>query len=179
VFDAVVRLAAVLLALLFAWAAAAKIIRFSAWRSALHGYKLPRPVQVLAVVGVPLLEAGVVALVLVDELLPAGALSLAAISAFSLVILRRRAVEGDRLPCGCFGRTTTRDYRALLARNFLIAILAAAILLGGEGVSLFDGLGAPGPGDVLPITLALAGISLTLWMVLKVAGMYQERGGAR
>jgi hypothetical protein len=167
--DAVVRVAAVLLALLFTWAAVAKVIRPRAWRSALEGYALPRPLRYLGVAGVPLLEGAVVALVLIDELPPAGALALLAVSVFSLAILRRRSIQGDRVPCGCFGRATTRDYRVMLARNLLIALPAAVVLIGGSGVSIFDGVRTPGLGDLLPAALVLAGVALITWMVAQTS----------
>jgi uncharacterized membrane protein YphA (DoxX/SURF4 family) len=167
--DGVVRVAAALLALLFAWAAAAKVIRLGSWRSELEGYALPRPLRHVALGGVPLLEAAVVALVLVGELPPAGALCIAAVSAFSLAILRRRSVEGDRLPCACFGRSTTRDYRVMLTRNLLLAVTGAVVVLGGPGVSVFDGLRAPGPGELLPVVLVVAGVTLITWMVVQAS----------
>jgi hypothetical protein len=118
---------------------------------------------------VPLLEGAVVALVLVGELPPAGALCIAAVSAFSLAILRRRSVEGDRLPCACFGRSTTRDYRVMLTRNLLLAVTGAVVVLGGPGVSVFDGLRAPGPGELLPVVLVVAGVILITWMVVQAS----------
>jgi hypothetical protein len=118
---------------------------------------------------VPLLEGAVVALVLVGELPPAGALCIAAVSAFSLAILRRRSVEGDRLPCACFGRSTTRDYRVMLTRNLLLAVTGAVVVLEGPGVSVFDGLRAPGPGELLPVVLVVAGAILITWMVVQAS----------
>jgi uncharacterized membrane protein YphA (DoxX/SURF4 family) len=167
--DGVVRVAAGLLALLFAWSAAAKVIRFGSWRSELGGYALPRPLRRVALGGVPVLEAAVVALVLVGELPPAGALCIASVSAFSLAILRRRSVEGDRFPCACFGRSTTRDYRVMLSRNLLVAVMGAVVMLGGSGVSVFDGLRAPGPGELLPAVLVVAGVTLITWMVVQAS----------
>jgi hypothetical protein len=167
--ESVVRVAAGLLALLFAWAAAAKVIRFGSWRSELEGYALPRPLRHVAVGGVPLLESAVVALVLVGELPPAGALCIASVSAFSLAILRRRSVEGARFPCACFGRSTTRDYRVMLTRNLLVALMGAVVMLGGSGVSVFDGLRAPGPGELLPAVLVVAGVTLITWMVVQAS----------
>jgi hypothetical protein len=173
--DTVVRVAAGLLALLFAWAAAAKVVRFMDWRSALAGYALPRSAQSLAVAGVPVVEGAVVGLVLVGELPPAGALSIVMVSVFSLAILRRRAIEGNRLPCGCFGGATTRDYRVMLARNLLIALMAAVVLMGGAGVSVFDGLRAPGHRDLLPAALVLAGVTLITWMVAQISSSLRRR----
>jgi hypothetical protein len=167
--DGAVRVAAALLALLFAWAAAAKVIRFGSWRSELEGYDLRRPLRHVALGGVPLLEGAVVALVLVGELPPAGALCIAAVSAFSLAILRRRSVEGDRFPCACFGRSTTRDYRVMLTRNLLVAVLGVVVVLGGSGVSVLEGLRAPGPGELLPAVLVVAGVTLITWMVVQAS----------
>src|SRR5918999_53937 len=173
--DGVVRIAAGVLALVFAWAAALKVLRFRAWRSELDGYGLPRPLRHVALGGVPLLEGAVVALVLVGELPPAGALCIAAVSAFSLAILRRRSVEGDRFPCACFGRSTTRDYRVMLSRNLLVALMGAVVMLAGSGVNVFDGLRAPGLGELLPAVLAVAGVTLITWMVVQASTSLRRR----
>jgi hypothetical protein len=118
---------------------------------------------------VPLLEGAVVALVLVGELPPAGALGIASVSAFSLAILRRRSVEGDRFPCACFGRSTTRDYRVMLTRNLLVAVMGAVVMLGGSRVSVFEGLRAPGTRELLPAVLVVAGVTLITWMVVQAS----------
>jgi len=173
--DGVVRVAAGLLALVFAWAAAAKVLRFRSWRSELEGYALPRYLRHLALGGVPLLEGAVVALVLVGELPPAGALCIAAVSGFSLAILRRRSVEGDRFPCACFGRSTTRDYRVMLTRNLLVAVIGAIVMLGGSGVSVFDGIRAPGSGEMLPALLVVAGVTLITWMVVQASTLLRRK----
>jgi uncharacterized membrane protein YphA (DoxX/SURF4 family) len=167
--DSVVQIAAGLLALVFAWASAAKVLRFRSWRSELEGYSLPRPLRQVVLGGVPLFEGAVAALVLVGELRPAGALCIAAVSAFSLAILRRRSVEGDRFPCACFGRSTTRDYRVMLTRNLLVGVTGAVVMLGGSGVSVFDGLRAPGSGELLPAVLVVAGAILITWMVVQAS----------
>ena len=167
--DGVVRIAAGVLALVFAWAAALKVLRFRAWRSELEGYALPHPLRRIALGAVPLLEGAVVALVLVGELPPAGVLCIAAVSAFSLAILRRRSVDGDRFPCACFGRSTTRDYRVMLSRNLLVALMGAVVMLGGSGVNVFDGLRAPGLGELLPALLVVAGVILITWMVVQAS----------
>jgi ABC-type proline/glycine betaine transport system permease subunit len=91
------------------------------------------------------------------------------VSAFSLAILRRRSVEGDRFPCACFGRSTTRDYRVMLIRNLLVAVTGAVVMLGGSGVSVFDGLRAPGPGELLPAALVVGGVALITWMVVQAS----------
>lgn len=173
--DGVVRVAAGLLAFVFAWAAAIKIIRFRSWRSELDGYALPRSLRRIALGAVPLVEGAVVVLVLVGELPPAGALCIAAVSAFSLAILRRRSVEGDRFPCACFGRSTTRDYRVMLTRNLLVAVAGAIVMLGGSGVSVFDGLRAPRSGELLPALLVVAGVTLITWMVVQASSSLRRK----
>jgi hypothetical protein len=167
--DGVVRGAAGLLALVFAWAAAAKLIRFGSWRSELDGYALPHSLRKIVLGGVPLIEGAIVALVIAGELPPAGALCIAAVSAFSLAILRRRSVQGDRFPCACFGRSTTRDYRIMLIRNLLVAVTGAVVMLGGAGVSVFDGLRAPGSAEVLPAILVVAGVILITWILVQAS----------
>ncbi len=95
----------------------------------------------------------------------AGALSLALLSAFSLAVLRARRLEGDRLPCGCFGKTTSRDYRMMIVRNALLATAAAVALSPGRDVALLEGLGAPNGSEAIAVVLSAAGIGLIAWMV--------------
>lgn len=157
-----------LLALAFAWAAVAKVSRFSSWRGALAGYRLPGSLVGPALVLVPLFEL-VVAVLLVgggDVTRAGAALSVALLAGFSLAVLRARRLQGDRLPCGCFGGSGSRDYRLMLVRNALLGAVAAAILL-FRGIADYA-VAAPESSQVVPALLVALGVALIAWLVVSV-----------
>ena len=155
-----------LLALAFAWAAVAKATRFSAWRAALVGYRLPSALVAPVVFVVPALEVAVAFLLArggnATEI--GAALVVALLSAFSLAVLRARRLRGDRLPCGCFGGGGSRDYRLMLVRNALLGAVAAAILLSPR-LARYE-VEAPEGAQVVPAALAVAGVALIAWLVV-------------
>jgi hypothetical protein len=155
-------LAAELLGLVFAWAAIAKALRFRRWRRQILDYRLPAA-GTLAV-AVPLAEAGVPALVVSGFPTAAGALALGLLAAFSATILRARRLEGDRLPCGCFGGEDRRDYRLLLARNLALGAVAAAALADPAGDPWAD----VGPAELLPAVLLAVGLLMTAFLLREV-----------
>lgn len=127
--DTVSGIAALVLGVAFAWAAAAKAVRYPQWREALARYEVPAAALRVATPGVPAVELAVALLLLSGSFVPGAALSVALLAAFSMVLVRARALHGDRLPCGCFGRTTERDVRAMLLRNGSLGFCAALILI--------------------------------------------------
>jgi Methylamine utilisation protein MauE len=164
-------LAAELVALVFAWAAIGKALRFRRWRGQILGYGLPAA-GTLAV-AVPLVEAGVPALVVGGFPTAAGALALGLLAAFSAAILRARRLEGDRLPCGCFGGGDRRDYRLLLARNLALGAVAAAALADPAGDPWAD----VGPAELLPVVLLAVGLLMTAFLLREVRRLALARTG--
>ena len=161
------RFAAILLATTFVAAGAAKLIRYSRWRSALDEYRLPRALTGSIAVGVPVAELGVaVLLVSVSQAVEAAA-SLALLALFSAAIARVAAVRGRRVPCGCFGGDRSRDYRLLLARNATLCIACAAILIAGTDGSLIDSVSGS---DVLPLSLVTAGVAGIVVLATQMVG---------
>lgn len=156
------RPASVVLVVAFAWAGLAKIVDPQGWRRALSGYRLGRPLEGTAALAVPGMELAVVGLSLAGLPLAAGALALGLLVAFSGAILRARAGRGRRLPCGCFGRTRSRDYRVLLARNALLMATAAIVALEADPVLALPRIGWD---DAAPAALALAGMALAVGML--------------
>ncbi|HEX2057777.1 MAG TPA: MauE/DoxX family redox-associated membrane protein [Actinomycetota bacterium] len=155
-----------LLAVAFVWAAIAKVTRFPAWRSALSGYSLPATAVAPALVIVPLLELATAFLLARggDATKAGAALSVALLGAFSLAVLRARRLQGDRLPCGCFGGSGSRDYRLILVRNAALGTVAAAILLVRD-VARYE-IDAPAASQVVPAALAATGLALIAWLVV-------------
>lgn len=169
----VARLLAFGLALVFAWAAIAKAKSSSSWREALTGYALPPAIRTLALVGVPLVEAGVAAGFLAGLTRAAASLALALTALFTLAVLRARARQGDRIPCGCFGSIAHQDYRLLLARNGVIAAVLCGLLLLGRDVPGYPA--APRAAASLPAALAGAGVVLVLLLWVGVrAGLRRD-----
>lgn len=158
--------AALFLAVAFAWAAVAKVARFAAWREALAGYGLPEAAESAARVLVPVVEVAV-AVVLVsggDASRAGAALAVALLGGFSLAVLRAQRVQGDRLPCGCFGGGGRRDYRLMLVRNATLGAVAAIALLFPRAGAFEPA--APDAAQIVPAALAAAGLGLGAWLVL-------------
>jgi hypothetical protein len=164
------RVASLILALTFAWAALAKAARPARWRDALRHYRLG-PLERVASFGVPVAEAGVAALLALGRDRVGAALALALVSGFSVVVMRARLERGSRLPCGCFGGTRARDYRSMLARNGLLGTLAAFVLLLGA----VEGAAAPGGADMLPAALVGVGIAVGCWLVWQTSTSLRRR----
>jgi hypothetical protein len=121
------------------------------------------------------LEATAAGLVLGGRTKMGGALTLALLAAFSGSVLYAQQRRGDRLPCGCFGRATERDYRLMLARNALLAALGGALVLFRDDVWFARDLSAPSAGDLLPILLVLTGLALCLWLVRHTLGSFDRK----
>ncbi len=159
-------LLASLLALVFAWAAVAKLVRFAAWRTAVEGgYGLPRPLAAGARYGAPAAEAAVATLLLGGAVQAGASLALALTVVFGVAILRARSIVGRRLPCGCFGGRSAHDYRAMLALDLALAAAAVVVLASGSAA-------APArldPSAAVPGLLAAAGVGLAAWVVRQAA----------
>jgi len=161
--DSLTFISAAALAITFAWAALSKLANYERWRGALRGYGLPGGLERVAAPSTPALEIVAVVLVLTGPLEVAGAVILALLASFCLVILRARASVGDRLPCGCFGGTKERDYRLMLIRNAVLAVPAGVLVLSGES-GLIERLRSVDQSDVLPLGLVLLAGGLIAWM---------------
>lgn len=173
--ESVARIASLLLAGTFLWGGAAKILAYERWRAVVARYDLPRAVGSVATPLVPALEIGV-ALTLAFVSPRAGAVvALAALSLFSLAVLRARAINGDRLPCGCFGGREERHYATMMWRNFALAVVAAIVLRGSRD-SIAVGGSMPGRTDLLPVVLVVIGVVLALWMVSQLGSSSRPRG---
>ena len=171
--ETIARIASLCLALAFAWAATAKITRFGRWRATLGRYGFPRTMVPAIAVAVPLLELVVVFVTIAASVRTGAIASLVLLVAFSLAIVRARAINGDRLPCGCFGGTTERHYSAMLVRNAALAVLAV-VALGAQGLQPAVGR-MPTSSELVPVLLVLAGVALILWVLLQTSRSLQRR----
>jgi hypothetical protein len=158
--EAAVDVAPWAVSLLFGWAALAKVVRFSSWRATLKGYEVPRPLEMLALPLVPVAEAAVPVLALFGQIRESATLALILLIIFSGAVIRARRSLGRTLPCGCFGKRKSRDYRALLLRNLALGLLAGAALAGQPARPVLEGLRWPHVGEALPALLVLLGLAL-------------------
>jgi hypothetical protein len=170
--DIVTRLGAACLAVTFAWAAGYKVLRYPKWRAALEPYRLPTSISATASIIVPLLEVAVVVLLLTGRARAGAALALGLLASFSAALMRARATQGDRLPCGCFGKTQERDYRVLLLRNAGLALAATLVLLGLNGPRASIDLAST---DLVPALLVVAGIGLIGWMATQAGSAMRRK----
>ena len=171
-------LAAAVLALTFAAAAVAKLARRAAWMRTLGSYGLRSGASRLVGFGVPAVELGIAATVLVGLASSAGLLSIFALMAFSGAIVVGRVRAGRRLECGCFGGSGVRDYRLLLARNLALAGVAFVAWRAGEDAPLVRALGEPAGADLLPVALVVLGLALAVWVgAVAFAGEGRRNGG--
>jgi Methylamine utilisation protein MauE len=157
-------LAAAVLALTFGAAAVAKLARRASWRRTPGTYGLRSGASRLVGFGVPAVELGIAATVLVGLASSAGLLSIVALVAFSGAIVVGRVRAGRRLECGCFGGSGVRDYRLLLARNLALAGVAFVAWRAGEDAALARALGEPAGADLLPVALVVLGLALAVWV---------------
>jgi hypothetical protein len=158
----------VLLAVLFGWAAAAKVVRPAAWRAAVEAHELPGAAGDLSRIGVPAAEAVVPLLVVAGRTTEAAGLALGLVTVFSLAVVRLWRRRGLVVPCGCFGRDRVVDVRLLLARNLGVAALAAFSLARGPrpgAVDLTTGL------EVLPAILTAVGVALAVLLLRRAAAL--------
>ena len=166
------RIAAILLIITFTAAGAAKLIRHSGWRSALAGYGFPTGWTTPISVAVPLVELTVVSIFLFVSRSLGSALSLVLLSLFSAAIARVGTTRGGRVPCGCFGADRSRDFRWLLARNGVLAVAAAVVLVADVESPFVDELAAA---EAAPLLLVIAGISMIAGLLSQMAGPLRGR----
>jgi hypothetical protein len=167
-----VRLMSFSLGLVFAWAVLAKMARPGVWLRALDGYRPPEGTRLVVAGAVPAAEAAVATLFFAGATRVAAAATLALTSLFLLAILRARSLTGSRLPCGCFGSTKERDYRALIARDAVLAGAAAALLVYGRDVPGYPQ--APVGDGWIAASLVVVGASLVVWLFVAVLSGFRR-----
>lgn len=170
--ETVARIAPLLLALAFAWAAIAKLSGFERWRTALAGYGLPTSIERPAAILVPVAELAVAFVTIAVSVRLGVLVALTLLALFSAAILRARSIKGDRLPCGCFGGSSVRHYTTMLVRNAALGILAVVALFGDADPSA----SVPTGNEIFPAGLALAGLALVGWIAAQTSRSLSKRG---
>lgn len=172
--EVIARFAAVLLSLAFAWAAVAKLSAYARWKAVLARYGLPASVRYVAGPLVPVIEIATAVTIVFISARAGAAAACVLLAAFSLAILRARSINGDRLPCGCFGGSEDRHYRTMLWRNASLALLAALVLQarGEVNVTLPS---MPQGGEWVAAGLVVVGGLLAVWMAWQVSSAFRNR----
>ena len=140
--------AAVVLAVMRALAAVAKLRDLDATVTGFTALGLPSP-RVFAAI-IPLVELGIVALLLIVP--AAGAITAIVTLAFFTTFLIGRLRAGVHAPCACFGSSRPSPLSWIdVARNLLLLVLAAAALPADRpgGVAAVDA--------IVVVTLAVVG----------------------
>lgn len=167
VTAALLLLARVSLAAVFAVAGAAKLADRGGARAALAGFGVPARAVAPLAVALPLAELAIAVAVLPAATAPYAAVAAVALTAlFALAIAR--ALRAGRAPdCHCFGRLHSAPAGpGTLARNGLLAGLAAAVAVDG----LLTADGAPAFGELSLSTTAAAALGGGLLLALLVSG---------
>jgi hypothetical protein len=169
--DILVRVSALLLLVTFAWAGLFKVIRFTDWLSSLDPYQFPTRVRQAVAVGVPIAELTTVTLLAFGNFKIAGAVIIAMLAAFSFAVARARALQGDRLPCGCFKPGDVQDVRHIFLRNAILVILAAFLTLAAPPAEAL----ITDVADLVPLLLVVVGLGVAGWTAVQVAGALKRR----
>ena len=156
-----------ILAVTFAWAALAKLLRPGTWRSSIRAYRLPLMIERVAERAVPLAELSAAILLLFGPVEASATVALILLSAFSVALLRARSLGSDSLPCGCFGGRARRKVSSLMARNAALSMVALATLLVGAPIPIE----APTGSEVLPAVLVGVGVVLGAWVLRRTADL--------
>lgn len=172
--ESFARIASLLLAGAFLWAGVAKALGYARWRAVVARYALPAPLGSVTAPVVPAVEISIALVILLVSPRAGAVLALAALSLFSLAVLRARSINGDKLPCGCFGGREERHYSAMLWRNFLLAVLAALVLRGPEQAITLPG-SLPERSELVPVALIAAGVIMIVWMAWQISGAWRRR----
>jgi hypothetical protein len=153
--------AGVAVAAVFGAAAAAKVLRWGVWRQALTAYGLPQPLEGTAATLVPAAEVTVAATILGGATQVGAAMALGLLLLFTAAVVRAARGRSD-LPCGCFGRAGSRSVRIILARNLVVAGLAATAMASGRAP-----LPSIASGDAVPALLVALGAALVGAVILR------------
>ncbi|MBW3537663.1 MAG: DoxX family protein [Actinobacteria bacterium] len=148
--------AALLLAGIFAWAGALKLV--SPGRTTVSFRALGLPASALLARAVPTFELATAALLVIAPRIGA-ALALVSLVAFTLVVVLALR-QGKQVGCGCFGASSTDNDLSYVepVRNLLLALGAATALLTPQ-------LARPSVAAVIAVTSAAAASALGLGLL--------------
>ncbi|MCA1682722.1 MAG: peroxiredoxin family protein [Actinobacteria bacterium] len=168
--DAFVLGARVLLAAVFATAGAAKLLDRAGSRKALMDFGVPaRAAPILAML-LPLAELGSAAALLLRPSARWGALAALVLLVAFIAGIVRALSRGQTPDCHCFGQLHSAPAgRGTLARNALLALLAALVALRGPGPTIDGWVAARTAAELVAVGASvaaalLAAVALRLWL---------------
>jgi peroxiredoxin len=169
-----VSLSQLLLTLVFAVAAVAKLADRSATRLAIEAFGVPpRPARALALL-LPIAELAIAAVLVPAATARWGALAAVALLLIFSVAIARTLQAGSAPDCNCFGGLTQTEVgRGTLIRNLLLGAVAAFVALAGQQVSALRWITVPAAQDrpgILFLVACLAGLSWFCWQLLQQNG---------
>ena len=169
-----ISLSQLVLALVFAVAAVAKLASPSSTRGAIEAFGVsPRPAAAGALL-LPIAELAVAVTLIPAATARWGALAAVALLAIFSFAIARTLRAGSAPDCNCFGGITQTEVgRGTLVRNLLLGAVAAFVFLGGEPVSALGWIAVPATQDRLGIVLliaALAALACFCWQLLRQNG---------
>jgi hypothetical protein len=168
-----------LLSLVFATAALAKLADRTGTRRAIEEFGIPSRLSAAGATGLPLAEAAAAAALVAAATSSWGALAaLALLVIFSVAIIRTLRA-GSAPDCNCFGGLAqTAVGRGTLYRNLLLGALAAFVALSGESVSAVRWITVPAAGDrpaIVFLVACVAGLGCFCWALLQQNGRLLRR----
>jgi hypothetical protein len=133
------------LAVVFAFAAIAKLTDQASFRRTLADFGASPALIAPGALAIPLAELVVATLLIPTPTAAAAALAaLLLLATFSFAAARLLA-RGETPDCGCMGTRPAPIGRSTLVRNALLATAAAAVVAGGPGASLSQASAGAGP----------------------------------
>jgi hypothetical protein len=126
---------------------------------------------------VPAVEIALAAMPFLGLTSSAGLASLVILGLFSAAVIVGRVRVGRRLDCGCFGASSARDYRLLLARNAALAVAAVVAWREGVDTPVGGSLGMPTSSELVPAALVLLGLGLTAWVAAQTLVVVRRGAG--
>jgi uncharacterized membrane protein YphA (DoxX/SURF4 family) len=171
-----VSLSQLLLTLVFAVAALAKLADRSGTRRAIEAFGVPpRPAPALAL-ALPIAELAIAVALVAAATARWGALAAVALLLIFSVAIARALRAGSAPDCNCFGGLTQSEVgRGTLIRNLLLGAVAGFVALGaaGQPVSAFSWVTVPAARDrpgIVFMVACLAGLGWFCWQLLQQNG---------
>ncbi|MGD0196638.1 MAG: MauE/DoxX family redox-associated membrane protein [Solirubrobacteraceae bacterium] len=157
------------LAAMFALAAGGKLADMQGSRATLEAFNVPARLVSAAAVALPSAELGAAVTLVIAATARIGALLAVVLLVAFVGGIAAALRRGERPDCHCFGQIHSKPAgRETLARNGLLAAIAAVVLVGGPGPSI-DGWAQASRGELIAVAalslavVVLAYACLSLW----------------
>jgi peroxiredoxin len=169
-----VSLSQLLLAVVFAVAAVAKLADRPGTRRAIEAFGAPPRSAAAGSLLLPVAELAIAAALVPAATARWGALAAVALLVIFSVAIARTLRAGSAPDCNCFGGLTQTEVgRGTLIRNLLLGGIAAFVALSGEPVGAFHWVTIPAARDRMAIVfmiVCLAGLGWLCWQLLRQNG---------